>query len=39
MIDFKQIRWIEEIARLKFHFNKKRRKQSFMKHNDFNENI
>jgi len=39
MADFKQIRCIEEIAWLKFHFNKNRRKHSFMKHNVVNDNI
>jgi hypothetical protein len=39
MVDFRQIRWIEKIAWLKFHFNKNRRKQSFMKHNVLDDNI
>jgi hypothetical protein len=39
MVDFKKIRWIEEIAWFKFHFNKNRRKRSFMKHNVLDDNI
>jgi hypothetical protein len=39
MADFLQIKWIEEIAWLKVHFNKNRRKHSFMKHNVLNDNI
>jgi hypothetical protein len=36
---FKQISWIEEITWLKLHFNKNRKKKSFMKHNVLDENI
>jgi hypothetical protein len=31
--------WIQEIAWLKLHFNKKKRKHSFMKHGVLNDNI
>jgi hypothetical protein len=39
MANFKQIRWIEEIAWLKLHLTKNRRKHSFMIHNVLDDNI
>jgi hypothetical protein len=39
MAYFKHIRCIEEIAWLKFHFNKNKRKLSFMKNIVLNDNI
>jgi hypothetical protein len=39
MAYFKQIRWIEEIAWFKLHFNKNRKKKSFMKHSVLDDNI
>jgi hypothetical protein len=39
MVDFKQIKWIEEIAWLKLDFNKNRKKHSFMKHSVLDYNI
>jgi hypothetical protein len=39
MEDLKQIRCIEKIAWLKFHFNKNRKKHSFTKDNVLNDNI
>jgi hypothetical protein len=39
MVDFKQIRCIEEIAWLRLHLNKNKKKHSFMKHNVLNDNI
>ncbi len=39
MAYFKQIRRIKKFAWLKFHFDKNRKKRSFMKHNVLDNNI
>ncbi len=36
---YKQIKWIEKIAWFKLHFNKKKKKHSFMKHNVLDDKI
>jgi len=36
---YKQIKWIEKIAWFKLHFNKNKKKHSFMKHNVLDDKI